>query len=192
MMVLLPTAQAREAPVLLVFGDSLSAGYGLPANAAWPSLLQEELTRRKSPWRVVNASVSGETTAGGLTRLPAALKTHKPKRVILELGANDGLRGLPLAAMEKNLATMIHTIRTSGAEVHLIGMRLPSNYGAQYTESFAARYEKLAREHKTGFTPFLLAPVASRRDLFLPDGHHPSAEAQPLLMQWILKDLKLK
>ena len=192
LMTLLPNAQAREAPVLLVFGDSLSAGYGLPANAAWPKLLQDELTRRNLSWRVVNASVSGETTAGGLTRLPAALKTHKPKRVILELGANDGLRGLPLSSMENNLATMIRTIKASGAEVHLAGMRLPTNYGAEYTGKFAAVFEKLAREYKTGFTPFLLAPIIQRRDYFLADGIHPTAEAQPLLMQSLFRDMKLK
>lgn len=178
--------------MLLVFGDSLSAGYGLPASAAWPRLLQDELARSKQPWKVVNASVSGETTAGGLTRLPAALKAHKPKRVILELGANDGLRGLPLSAMENNLAAMIRTIKASGAQVHLVGMRLPSNYGAEYTGKFAAVYEKLARDYKTGVTPFLLAPIIERRDYFQADGIHPTAEAQPLLMRGMLKDLKLK
>lgn len=191
-MALLPFAQARETPVLLVFGDSLSAGYGLPATAAWPSLLQQELARQKLPWRIVNASISGETTAGGLTRLPATLKTHKPSKVILELGANDGLRGLPIADMEKNLAGMIRLIKASGASVHLIGMRIPTNYGADYTGKFAAVYEKLAREHKTGLTPFLLAPILSRPDLFQSDGLHPTAPAQPLLMQMVLNDLKIK
>ncbi|MDR3413341.1 MAG: arylesterase [Formivibrio sp.] len=189
---LLPNAQAREAPVLLIFGDSLSAGYGLPANAAWPSLLQNELARRTPPWQVVNASISGETTAGGLTRLPATLKAHKPRQVILELGANDGLRGLPIADMEKNLAGMIRTIQASGASVHLIGMRMPTNYGADYTGKFAAVYEKLAREYKTGFTPFLLAPIINRPELFQADDMHPTAAAGPLLMQLVLKDLKLK
>lgn len=177
---------------MLVFGDSLSAGYNLPARAAWPHLLQNELARQKVPWQVVNASVSGETTAGGLTRLPAALRTHKPRLVILELGGNDGLRGLPLTAMENNLSAMLRLIKASGARPHLIGMRLPANYGAAYTQKFAAIYGKLAREHKTGFTPFLLEPLVERRNLFLNDGIHPSAEAQPLLMRWVLKDLQLK
>ncbi len=187
-----PAAQAKEIPVLLVFGDSLSAGYGLPAAAAWPTLLQDELARRNAPWRVVNASVSGETSAGGLTRLPAALKAHQPKRVILELGANDGLRGLPIAEMEKNLASMIRMIKASGASVHLVGLRIPTNYGVDYTGKFAAVYEKLARAHQTGFTPFLLAPIINRPDLFQADGMHPTAKAQPLLMQMVLKDLKIK
>ncbi len=188
----LPAAQAKEPPILLVFGDSLSAGYGLPATAAWPKLLQDELVRRNASWRVVNASISGETSAGGLTRLPAALKTHKPSRVILELGANDGLRGLPIADMEKNLASMIRTIKASGASVHLVGLRIPTNYGADYTGKFAAVYEKLAREYQTGFTPFLLAPIIHRPELFQADGMHPTAQAQPLLMQMVLKDLKIK
>ncbi len=178
--------------MLLVFGDSLSAGFGLPASAAWPSLLQQELRKQKLDWRVVNASVSGETTAGGVTRLPAALSRHKPRKVILELGPNDGLRGLPLADMEKNLARMIRMIQTSGAGVHLIGMRIPTNYGADYTGKFAAVYERLAREHRTGFTPFLLAPIIHRPDLFQADGVHPTAQAQPLLMQMVLEDLKMK
>lgn len=191
-MALLPFAQAKETPVLLVFGDSLSAGYGLPPAAAWPSLLQQELAQKNLPWRVVNASISGETTAGGLTRLPAALKTHKPAKVILGLGANDGLRGLPIADMEKNLAGMIRLIKASGASVHLLGMRIPTNYGADYTGKFAAVYEKLAREYKTGLTPFLLAPIVTRPELFQPDGLHPTAQAQPLLMQMVLSDLKIK
>lgn len=189
---LLPAAQAKDAPVLLVFGDSLSAGYGLPANSAWPKLLQDELIRRNTAWQVVNASVSGETSAGGLTRLDSALKTHKPQRVILELGANDGLRGLPLAELEKNLASMIRTIQKSGAAVHLVGIRIPTNYGAEYAGKFAAIYEKLAHEYRTGFTPFLLAPIIARPELFQADGLHPTAAAQPLLMQMMLNDLKFK
>ena len=192
MFALLPGAGAAETPVLLVYGDSLSAGYGLPVQQSWPALLQAELGRNNQPWKVVNASVSGETTAGGLTRLPATLKTHKPRKVVLELGANDGLRGLPLADMEKNLASMIRLIQASGAQVHLVGMRIPTNYGADYTGKFAAIYEKLARQYKTGLTPFLLAPILDRPDLFQPDGLHPTAEAQPLLLKMMLADLKIK
>lgn len=191
-MTIIPTTPAAEAPVLLVFGDSLSAGYGLPASSAWPVLLQNELTRRNSSWRVVNVSISGETTAGGLTRLAAALKKHQPKQVILELGANDGLRGLPLATMESNLSRMIRSIQASGASIHLIGMLMPPNYGSDYTGKFAAVYEKLARDFKTGFTPFLLAPIVSQPELFQADGIHPTAAAQPVLMQMVLKDLKIK
>lgn len=182
-------ARAATPPVLLVYGDSLSAGYGLSANEAWPTLLQNELSRLGKKWQVVNASVSGETTAGGLTRLETTLARHQPKLVILELGANDGLRGLPIAEMEQNLAQMIKTIQASGARVHLVGMRMPPNYGLDYTKKFAETYAKLARQYRTGSTPFLLAPVILKRSWFQADGMHPTAAAQPALMALILKDL---
>ena len=189
---LLPSAHAQKAPVLLIFGDSLSAGYGLPPSTAWPTLLANELIRTQRPWQVINASISGETTAGGLTRLPATLKLHKPQKVILELGSNDGLRGLPIAEMEKNLGSMIRLIQNSGASVHLVGMRLPTNYGADYTEKFAASFAQLAKQYRTSFTPFLLAPIMSRADFFQQDGLHPTEQAQPILMQMVLKDLQFK
>ncbi|MEJ2794508.1 arylesterase [Iodobacter sp. LRB] len=182
------SAQAA-APLILVFGDSLSAGYGLAASAAWPALLDQDLAKQGKSWRVVNASVSGETTAGGLTRFPQILKTHQPKIVLLQLGANDGLRGLPLAEMEKNLASMIKMAKASGAKVHLIGMQMPPNYGANYTESFAAIYPRLAKQHSISLTPFLLAPVYKNIELFQTDKLHPKAEAQPLLMKMVEKDL---
>lgn len=183
---ILPVA-ANAAGVLLVFGDSLSAGYGLSANAAWPSLLQAEIAQKK--WQVINASVSGETTAGGLTRLPEALARHKPSVVILELGSNDGLRGLPLDEMEKNLAEMIKMAQGAGAKVHLIGMKMPPNYGRDYTEKFAAVFPRLAKQYKTTLTPFLFAPIVLRRSFFQADGIHPNAEAQPLLMKLVRDDL---
>ncbi len=180
---------AAVAPVMLVFGDSLSAGYGLAANQAWPNLLQRDLADSKTPYRVVNASVSGETTAGGLTRLPAALKEHHPKLVVLELGANDGLRGLPVDAAQRNLARMIELAQAAGAKVHLIGMQMPPNMGPDYTRSFANMYPTLARQYRTGLTPFLLAPVIMHPDLFQADQLHPTAAGQPLLATQIRKDL---
>jgi acyl-CoA thioesterase I len=178
-----------QAANILVFGDSLSAGYGIAANAAWPALLDKDLAARGKPWRVINASVSGETTAGGLTRFPQALKTHQAKVVVLQLGANDGLRGLPLDAMEKNLSSMIKLAQASGAKVHLIGMQMPPNYGAAYTQGFAAIYPRLAKQYSSSLTPFLLAPVIKNIELFQADQFHPKAEAQPLLMKMVEKDL---
>jgi len=187
---LLLPALTQASGVVLVFGDSLSAGYGLSAHEAWPSLLQDHLAKKGKKWQVVNASVSGETTAGGVTRLPEALARHKPRVVVLELGANDGLRGLPLEEMENNLATMIKAAQALGAKVHLIGMKMPPNYGRSYTEKFSAIYPKLAKEFKTTLTPFLLAPVILRRSYFQTDGIHPTSAAQPLLMEHVLDDLE--
>jgi acyl-CoA thioesterase-1 len=178
-----------QAANILVFGDSLSAGYGISASSAWPALLDKDLVARGTPWRVINASVSGETTAGGLTRFPQALKIHQAKIVVLQLGANDGLRGLPLDAMEKNLASMIKLAQASGAKVHLIGMQMPPNYGATYTQGFAAIYPRLAKRYSSSLTPFLLAPVIKNEALFQADQLHPKAEAQPLLMKMVEKDL---
>jgi acyl-CoA thioesterase I len=186
--VCMASAQAA-APLILVFGDSLSAGYGIAAQAAWPALLDKDLAKQGKAWRVVNASVSGETTAGGLTRFPQALKTHQPKIVLLQLGANDGLRGLPLVDMEKNLGSMMKMAKASGAKVHLIGMQMPPNYGASYTQGFAAIYPRLAKQYSSSLTPFLLAPVIKNTELFQADQLHPKAEAQPLLMKMVEKDL---
>ncbi len=190
LLLVLPIAAYAADPVLLVFGDSLSAGYGIAARSAWPTLLESELKRQGKPYRVVNASISGETTAGGVTRFPQALKTHQPRLVIIELGANDGLRGLPVSAAKANLATMIQAAQRAGAKVHVVGMQMPPNYGPDYTTAFAAIYPALAKEYKTGLTPFLLAPVITRPTLFQRDQLHPTAEGQPLLMQMIVRDIK--
>ncbi|GAA5783837.1 arylesterase [Chitiniphilus shinanonensis] len=189
MVAAVPAARAAD-PVLLVFGDSLSAGYGIEAKAAWPNLLGTELARQGKRYRVVNASVSGETTAGGRTRFPTALKQHSPSIVILELGANDGLRGLPVNAARDNLAAMIAAAQRAGAKVHLVGMQMPPNYGPDYTAAFAQIYPALARQYRTGLTPFLLAPVIERPTMFQNDQLHPTAEAQPLLAKMIAADLK--
>ena len=169
-------------PVILVFGDSLSAAYGMPREAGWVTLLETHLTRQQFDYQIVNASVSGETTAGGLRRIEGALTEHRPAIVILELGANDGLRGLPLAAMSNNLEKMIAICRRKKARVLLIGMRLPPNYGTRYTQKFQDSYVELAKRHTLAFVPFLLAGIEGNQ-YFQADNLHPTAEAQPYLMQ---------
>ncbi len=179
MSLLTPAAWAADSKTILVFGDSLSAGYGMALPQAWPSLLQQKLG---SDWKVVNASQSGETTAGGLTRLPSALKQHKPAIVLLELGANDGLRGLPVAAARQNLEKMIVQSRAAGARVGLIATRLPPNFGAPYTTKFDAMFAELATAHRLPTPPFLLDGIADQPNLFQPDQLHPTAAAQPRLL----------
>jgi acyl-CoA thioesterase-1 len=178
-------AAAAPAPVILVVGDSLSAEYGLKRGTGWVALLERRLAHEKIPAKVVNASISGDTTAGGRSRLPALLKQHHPTHVILELGANDALRGLPLASTEDNLAHMTAAAQQAGARVLLVGMQVPPNYGSDYTRRFAALFEQVARAHKAGLVPFLLAGVADAPDaraLFQADGIHPRAEAHPRIL----------
>lgn len=166
---------------VLVMGDSLSAGYGLAAPQSWVSLTARKIAAEKPGWRVVNASISGETTAGGAARIAAELKRHKPAVVVIELGANDGLRGLPLAQTRANLAKMIVAVRDAKAKVLLIGMRLPPNYGPDYTRGFEAAFRDLAKTHGTAFVPFLLEPIALDERAFQADRLHPTAAAQPKL-----------
>ena len=168
-------------PVILVLGDSLSAGYGIGKEQSWPSLLARRLQEKRLPQRVVNISISGETTAGGRSRLAAALKEHRPQIVLLELGANDGLRGLPLEQMQDNLAAMIQLSQQQGARVLLIGMRLPPNYGPDYTTQFEQIFRDLSQQQKTAFLPFLLQPIAMDDRAFQADRLHPVASAQPKL-----------
>jgi acyl-CoA thioesterase-1 len=172
---------AIAAKTILVMGDSLSAGFGLRSEQAWPSLLGQLLRDKQLDYSVANLSISGETTAGGRARLAAALKQHKPALVVIVLGANDGLRGLPLSQMRDNLAAMIASSQSSGAQVLLIGMRLPPNYGP-YANQFAQTFSDLARSKKVPFIDFLLAPIAAEQRYFLPDNLHPTAEAQPLIL----------
>lgn len=179
-------ASAGAAPTILVFGDSLSAAYGIPRESGWVSLLERRLPGHK----LVNASVSGETTAGGLTRLPPVLAAHRPDIVILELGANDGLRGLSLQQTARNLEAMIDLVKRRGGEVLLVGMRLPPNYGPVYTRKFQELFERVAKSRKVRLLPFLLDGMAERRDLYLPDGLHPDARAQPVLMDNVWRELK--
>lgn len=167
---------------ILVLGDSLSAAYGLRADEGWVALLQKRLRTQGYGYRVVNASISGETTAGGLQRLPRALELHKPDIVILELGGNDGLRGLPLTGTADNLRKMVELAKRADAEVLLLGMRIPPNYGPRYTEQFERTFRELAKREQLPLVPFFLDRVALREDLMQPDGIHPTAGAQPLLL----------
>ena len=187
---LLLGAGLAQAATILVWGDSLSAGYGLKAAEAWPSLLQTRLQQQGFPHRVVNASVSGETSAGGRSRLPAALAEHKPDIVVLALGANDGLRGLRPQLMTGNLNAMVADARSAGARVLLVGMQMPPNYGAAYTRNFARAYSELASEHRLPFVPFLMEGFATRPEMFLADGIHPNAAAQPQVLDTIWAELK--
>ena len=184
------SAQA-EAPVILVFGDSISAGYGLAhVEQGWVELLKTRLKALGYGYQVVNASVSGETTAGGLARLPRALELHHPKIVILELGGNDGLRALPIAQMRANLTQMVDLASAAGAKVLLLGMRMPPNYGPQYTEKFAMVFSDLARDKKLPLVPFLLTDIALSPTLLQGDDIHPNALGQPILLENVWPTLK--
>lgn len=169
------------APVILVMGDSLSAAFGIPQTQGWVALLQQRLKAQGYPHRVVNASISGETTVGGLGRLPALLERHRPQWVLLELGANDGLRALPLPQMQGNLERMIALSRQAGARPVLFEMRLPANYGP-YAERFRQVFQQVARQEKLPLVPFFLMPIALDPAQFLEDGLHPAASAQPKLL----------
>ncbi len=177
------------APTILVFGDSLSAAYGIPRESGWVNLLVKRLETRQPPFRVINASVSGETSAGGLTRLPEVLATHHPKLTILALGANDGLRGLPSRETARNLETMVRLLQKQGSEVLLVGMQLPPNYGPAYTRKFLALYSEVARSRRVRLVPFLLEGMAGQRQRFQADGLHPDAEAQPVLLDNVWREL---
>jgi len=178
-------AGSPKPPTILVLGDSLSAEYGLPRGTGWVALLEKRLAAEKRPATLINASVSGDTTAGGRARLPALLAQHKPTVVVIELGGNDALRGLPLKNTEDNLGTMVKAAQQAGARVLLVGMQVPPNYGGDYARRFAGAFEVVAREHKTALVPFFLEGVANAADataLFQPDRIHPSAQAHPRML----------
>ena len=181
---------AQAAGTILVWGDSLSAGYGLEKGQDWPTLLQTRLDDKGFRHIVVNASVSGETSSGGRSRLPAALEQHTPDIVILELGANDGLRGLKPQLLADNLGAMIDAARDAGAHVLLVGMRMPPNYGPAYTRRFAAVFADVAEAKQVPLVPFLLDGFADRPELFLADGIHPTAEAQALILDTVWAKLQ--
>lgn len=180
---LLGAAPAATPPRVLVVGDSLSAAYGLSRSDGWVRLLGERLRRQGYPHEVVNASTSGETTRGALARLPRALERHAPEVVILELGGNDGLRGITLEEMERNLARMVELSQAAGARVLILGMRLPPNYGPAYTERFHAVFRRVADRYGAALVPFFLDGVAMDRALMQADGIHPTAQAQPRLLE---------
>ncbi len=171
-----------------MFGDSLSAAYGIPREAGWVNLLQQELRRSHPQYQVVNTSISGETTTGGRQRIAAALQLHQPSIVILELGANDGLRGAPIANIEANLADLIRQSRKAHAKVLLLGMQLPPNYGTDYTAHFKALYPKLAQRYHTALVPFFLEGIAP--DQFQADNLHPVAWAEPIILHNVMQQLK--
>lgn len=179
-----------EARTVLVMGDSLSAGYGMAASEGWVSLLQQRLQREAPGWRVVNASISGETSAGGASRIVEAVVRERPDVVIIALGANDGLRGLPLADARRNLARMIGASQHVGAKVLLVGMRMPPNLGADYTRGFEENYRLLAKTFDTALLPFLLEPVATDRANFQDDNLHPTVAAQPKILDHVWPALR--
>ena len=170
-------------PVLLVLGDSLSAEYGISRGEGWVNLLERRINDRVPVWQVFNASISGETTAGGLSRLPELLQQKKPQLVIIELGANDALRGLALSSSEKNLRTMVQLSLKAKAKVLLLGMRIPSNYGATYSKQFASMYSTITTAENISLVPFFLKGVAEKPELFQADRLPPRAEAQTILLQ---------
>ncbi len=181
---------AGAARTVLVFGDSLSAAYGLSTGEGWVNLLAAKAKGAGPGWQVVNASISGETTAGGLRRLPQDLKRHQPAVVVIALGANDALRGQPLAGIRDNLEKMIRLARQARAEPVLVGLMIPPNYGIDYAAQFRDLYHALAARHRVPLVPFLLEGVAEKPELFLPDQLHPSAAAQPIILDNVWKTLE--
>jgi acyl-CoA thioesterase-1 len=187
-MLLASSAPAAAQKSILVFGDSLSAAYGISQARGWVALLAEKLKRERPDYIVVNASVSGETSAGGAARIGKALEA-KPRIVVVELGANDGLRGLPAAQMKQNLSSIIERSHKAGARVLLLGIRLPPNYGPDYTKQFETAFADLAKQHRTAFVPFFLEDFADKPEYFLPDTIHPAENAQPLIVERVWKTL---
>lgn len=175
---------------IVVYGDSISAAYGMNQDQGWVSLLAERLRASHPGYQVINASVSGETTGGGVARLSKTLSVHQPDILILELGGNDGLRGYPIDRIRGNLASIVEQSQDAGASVLLIGMVLPPNYGRRYTEAFQSVFTELASEHELPFVPFLLSGVTTERDLIQRDGIHPTAAAQPKLLADIWPQLE--
>ena len=176
-------ARAEDQPTVLVVGDSLSAGFGMDLDRTWVSLLEARLQEEGYGYRVVNASISGDTTGNGLRRLPRALKLHQPEIVIIELGGNDGLRGLPVSVMQDNLRQMIEKSEAAGAMVVLAGILIPPNYGEDYASDFAAVYPTLAAEYQLPLIPFFMDGVALDRTMMQDDGIHPNENAQPVLLE---------
>lgn len=180
---------AAAQPTVLVFGDSLSAAYGIPLEKGWVALLQDRIRQQGYPHRVVNASVSGETTAGGLSRLPAALQKHQPALVLIELGANDALRGLPLKAMRANLSRMLQLSRKAGAKPLLFEMRMFANYGQNYADEFQRSFSQVAKQEQAALVPFFLSEIVLEPKNFQQDGLHPTQAVQPKLLDGVWPSL---
>jgi len=175
-------AQGSAPRTVLVVGDSLSAEYGIKRGTGWVPLLSARISEQYPKFQVVNASISGDTTSGGVARLPALLRQHAPAVVVLELGANDALRGLPLNMTEQNLRTMAQAARKADADVLIVGMQIPPNYGRDYAQRFAAVFSKVAKDEKARLVPFLMEGIATNRAMFQADGIHPNEDAQPQLL----------
>jgi acyl-CoA thioesterase-1 len=192
LLVLISLAKAAEptGPVVLIVGDSISAAYGLAPGTGWVDLLSSRLAAERYPLRVVNASITGDTTAGGRARLPVLLSRYKPAVVVLELGGNDGLRGGDLDATRDNLAAMVEQAQRAGAKPLIVGMKVPPNYGGAYVRKFDALYEDVAKAHKAPLVPFFFEGFGEKRELFQPDGIHPTAAAQPLLLDNVWPQLR--
>jgi len=187
---LLLLSQGAMAGTVLIVGDSISAAFGLDTRLGWVSLLEQRLAEQGYKDKVVNASISGDTSAGGQARLPALLAAHKPDLVILELGGNDGLRGQPAAQLQQNLAAMVQQSKEAGAKVLLLGMKIPPNYGERYTSAFAAVYPKVAQETNASLVPFMLEGVGGVASMTQADGLHPNADAQPYILDTVWPMLK--
>jgi acyl-CoA thioesterase-1 len=181
---------AAAAGTILVYGDSLSAAYGIGQKEGWVTLLEERLKQRRLDYSVANASISGETTSGGAARIDDALARFKPDVVIVALGGNDGLRGLPVSEIKANLERIVRAAQARKAKVLVAGMRMPPNYGQKYTQEFKGAFADVAKTFKTGYVPFLLDNMADQRELFLSDQIHPSAQAQPIILDNVWKGLE--
>jgi len=178
-----------ESTTIMVYGDSLSAGYGLPQKAGWVSMLKTQLKKQQAVYQIINASISGETTLGGLNRIEQALKRHHPNIVIVELGANDGLRGLPIKSIHDNLEAIVKACKQNKASILLVGMRLPPNYGTAYTKKFSAIYQQIAKRHELRLVPFLLAGFGDKPEYFQEDKMHPNKNAQEKILNNVWKVL---
>jgi len=186
----LAPADEVPGPLIVVIGDSISAAYGIDEAEGWVNLMQQALIADYPNLDILNASISGETTSGGLQRLPRLLEKYQPAVVIIELGGNDGLRGQSTKQMASNIEAMVDAAQAHGAEALILGMRIPSNYGPAYTKKFAAVFDDVAAATGAALVPFLLAPIAENREYFQPDGVHPTADAQPLMLELVLPEIR--
>lgn len=183
-------AQNSPPPQILILGDSISAGYGLPMGTSWVNLLQDTLKKDQSKYSIVNSSISGETSAGGKARISNLMQQHKPSIVIVELGGNDALRGFPLATTYQNLLEIVQISKNNGAKVLILGMKIPTNYGAEYTAQFSKMYVDLGKNTQSALVPFFFEGVATKREYFQEDGIHPNQNAQSILLKNVLPTLK--